>query len=468
MLKALRSFFHFLTYRWPPECISHTPAAERYRVEARREMALFLAVVAGVVWLAASAFGGAVPAGRIAMVEKSLWAKRGQAAADFAPSAEADDPVDKDKRAGLPAVRMKLWGGHDEITLTYRNAGKRVRVDATPSGKGKRFQVGSYLDYEPATRIDFPDGSSDVPESGGLITRLVLDKAPTGIKAGGTWTATFDLALPADAQAFYQGELTTFEIETMHATRPAWCVGSYAIYSADSRKLAHLVRPWVRDAKGKWAWATQKYDAGTLTVAVPSDWLLAAAYPVEVDPTFGYTSVGKSSAKFSEKEVAVTGTYSPASNGTTDSVSWYLQRNAAGDVCTFGVYLDKAGVSDARVVDTAEVTVSSAAGWNTSNTDSAAAVSSGSVYWVAIHTSVSQTVVWYDTTSGPIRYSGDTAYVAGAIPDPCPATTLASGYQYSAYVTYTATAASTVPLNILNRNVPFLPGGPKTPWRTGP
>lgn len=83
--------------------------------------------------------------------------------------------------------------------------------------------------------------------------------------------------------------------------RPVNVVGSYAVYSANrdgvyqTGKIAHIYRPLVTDANGNTVWGTMKIEGNTLTVTVDSKWLNKAVYPVKVDPTFGYTSIGGSS-----------------------------------------------------------------------------------------------------------------------------------------------------------------------------
>ncbi len=85
------------------------------------------------------------------------------------------------------------------------------------------------------------------------------------------------------------------------ASRPENVVGSYAVYSDKANglygtgKVAHIYRPLVTDAKGLMVWGVMSISGNVLTVTVDQAWLSKASYPVRVDPTFGYTSIGASS-----------------------------------------------------------------------------------------------------------------------------------------------------------------------------
>lgn len=66
----------------------------------------------------------------------------------------------------------------------------------------------------------------------------------------------------------------------------------------ETGKAFHIYRPEVWEIDNKEAtreWAELSYADGTLCVTVDQDFLDSANYPVRVDPTFGYTSVGGTS-----------------------------------------------------------------------------------------------------------------------------------------------------------------------------
>lgn len=150
----------------------------------------------------------------------------------------------------------------------------------------------------------YPLDPAEQMEDGGVEFEFTLNQKPDGnvfVFPIETRNLTFN----------YQPELTDEE-KAQGCERPENVVGSYAVYHAwrvpvhpteasaekyRTCKAFHIYRPRVTDADGKSVWATLQVDAehGTLTVTVDQDFLDTAAYPVVVDPTFGYTTMGGSS-----------------------------------------------------------------------------------------------------------------------------------------------------------------------------
>ena len=85
--------------------------------------------------------------------------------------------------------------------------------------------------------------------------------------------------------------------------RPENVIGSYAL-SGPHGKLFHLYRPHVVDADGNEVWGELQLDQDNQKIEVVVDplWLRDATYPVRIDPTIGYTSVGASSATFAANQ----------------------------------------------------------------------------------------------------------------------------------------------------------------------
>lgn len=86
-------------------------------------------------------------------------------------------------------------------------------------------------------------------------------------------------------------------------SRPEHIVGSYALYWSKSNnqyqtgKVGHIHRPRFHDALGRTAWGDLSIDPirKRLKIVGPEKWLARAAYPVILDPTIGYTSLGATS-----------------------------------------------------------------------------------------------------------------------------------------------------------------------------
>ena len=90
--------------------------------------------------------------------------------------------------------------------------------------------------------------------------------------------------------------------------RPSNVVGSYAVYhktrgnfhreeDADKYKTGkafHIYRPRAIDSNGNAVWCDLLIEENQLIIRLPEDFYNQASYPVKIDPTFGYTSVGGS------------------------------------------------------------------------------------------------------------------------------------------------------------------------------
>lgn len=127
-------------------------------------------------------------------------------------------------------------------------------------------------------------------------------------------------------------------------SRPENVVDSYAVYNQDGKtgnfskiggknyqtgKAFHIYRPQIIDVKGNKTWGRLRVDKlkGQLSVEVDKDWLASATYPVTVDPTFGYASIGASSISLNG---IIHGSYWAISDlGSPTSISAYIYVNGA-------------------------------------------------------------------------------------------------------------------------------------------
>ena len=90
--------------------------------------------------------------------------------------------------------------------------------------------------------------------------------------------------------------------------QPSRVLGSWAVYRPnDSGKAFHIYRPWAKDASGKKVWCELHIDTdehgnptdNVMTLTIPQEFLDNALYPVDVDPTFGYSTAGASTYSMS-------------------------------------------------------------------------------------------------------------------------------------------------------------------------
>jgi hypothetical protein len=77
--------------------------------------------------------------------------------------------------------------------------------------------------------------------------------------------------------------------------RPINVVNSYAVYDkVTDRKVLHIFRPKIIDSKLNEIWGTLLITKDNLQITIPQKFLDEAVYPVIIDPTFGYTTIGAS------------------------------------------------------------------------------------------------------------------------------------------------------------------------------
>nr|MBN2276852.1 hypothetical protein [candidate division Zixibacteria bacterium] len=125
-----------------------------------------------------------------------------------------------------------------------------------------------------------------------------------------TEVLSFDMI--SSGLCFFYQDSTQFSDDIM-CRGPDWVQGSYAVYHRSGRnnitvtdddenhtryyetgKAFHIRRPLAFDAHGDSAWCDLAVDTinNRFDIALPSDFMAAAVYPVTIDPTFGKSSMG--------------------------------------------------------------------------------------------------------------------------------------------------------------------------------
>ena len=154
--------------------------------------------------------------------------------------------------------------------------------------------------------------------------------------------------------------------------RPERVVGSYAVCHDSKRdnqyqtgKAFHIYRPQVIDASGAKAWATLNIDEqlGMMIVTLPEDFLDHATYPVVVDPTFGYTSIGASSAPASANTKTAC-RFQLTENGILSKITCYNSAVSGSGNVKGVIYNDSSGAPNAKQgSDSAAVSISTTPAW---------------------------------------------------------------------------------------------------------
>ena len=280
----------------------------------------------------------------------------------------------------------------------------------------------------------------------------------------------YQIAGAEDFDFFYQPELTPEEIAE-GVSRPENVVGSYAVYhktKANHRvgdtnyatgKAFHIYRPKAIDANGAEVWAELSYSEAILAVTVPQEWLEKAAYPVQVDPTFGYTTEGASNLPIasatSDQSQMLGNTFSLSESGTLTKITAAIATDHFANSDTVDTYVviyreDSAGLSTHDLVAAVESLEQTIITFNSSNwidfTASSESLSVDDYIFAAVANgedvaAVNNIILMLDTINTRNRYSesstGAGSYAARK-ENPWTETLTSGTRDYSIYATYTA------------------------------
>ena len=348
---------------------------------------------------------------------------------------------DAKQTAFLPQLKLLRW--NDEVNLSAR-----LMVD--PSG-GALTTPGNVIRWDKGIyRCEwYPQPDSQAHPEGGfefavtLLARPVSNRVPFSMQA-------------KNALFLYQPPLTLFERQRGNL-RPDNIVGSYAVYHVAppanvpggmlyrSGKVAHIYRPEAIAANGQRVWCDLSIDApaGLMTITVPRLFLDTAPYPILIDPTVGYTTLGASTDGTGDFILATSFTAPSAgdANPGTAFVGCKGELGVSELTVMMGAYTGGGANPNgkARLATASPITFTS----NVMAFRSSAITWTGitaTSYWLSINGDVNIEGIEtaYDT--------GDTTYFYGRVhandmPDPWGTNTGSFDAKVSVYVEYTAAAA---------------------------
>jgi len=257
-----------------------------------------------------------------------------------------------------------------------------------------------------------------------------------------------------DYDFFYQPPLTEDEIAE-GAERPEEIVGSYAVYHKELKnhrvgsenyatgKVMHIPRPQVwelNDEENTKEWAELSYEGGELCVTARQEFIDEAEYPVRIDPTFGYTSLGASETQIqADRHHGRIGTV--VGNGVIDSVSFGVRKDTNNRNFQGAVY--DSGLSLLSPQSGAVSITSTVMQFRTANISSGPTVSAGTYYAaVLVDAAATTNSVYRAYDAGGV--SGDSITTTGVYPtwrNPFATVTNETDI-FSIYATYTAAASS--------------------------
>lgn len=191
-----------------------------------------------------------------------------------------------------PHVRCKRWGEEGSFAL-------RLPDSSMSRGIRPTLDRGKIEWLDAVNKVGLRVYSLPVDEKfehGGLEFEILL----SGIPLAPTMALPFETT---GLNLHWQGPLTRAQkirgqvrpenvvnsIVAVHSTRSPFHFEPGAAAKYKTGKAWHLYRPEAIDANGVRHWVDWSLQAGQL-VLVFDDWFLAAAYPVAIDPTVGYTS----------------------------------------------------------------------------------------------------------------------------------------------------------------------------------
>lgn len=265
----------------------------------------------------------------------------------------------------------------------------------------------------------------------------------------------------------YQPELTPDEI-AMGCVRPAHIVGSWAVFANDdpvnrvggktykSGKVGHIPNSLMSDANGVTSRTNPQITdngdgTGRLVIRFDKQFLDNAAYPIRhaAGLTFGYNTIGSSSTGILwngsiSRQGGVRAT--PASGGTVDSITFYGYSFSGVSNTKATVWL----ASDGTVITNGVSPVVATTGttqWWTANYSSAPSITV-QAYFLGIVADDNNFQFYYDSETNGGHYHQDSGNFYTT-----PTTIGSNGgtnYKWSAYATYTETAAG--PANLKTAN----------------
>jgi len=251
----------------------------------------------------------------------------------------------------------------------------------------------------------------------------------------------------------YQPELTQDEIKR-GCKRPENVIGSYAVFHESkmhnfsnvqykSGKAFHIYRPLAVDSNDSTAWCALNIDEENelLTIEVPQDFIDNSVYPIKIDPTIGYTSIGGSTDGGSDHGCASRG----APSG--DSPSYNVSKITAYGETFFGTTGIKAciweddGASPYPVITNGvggTGTLTTSAAWHDLTYSTQPSITEGQTYLVGVVVQGFAGDIYYDTDSGNGGYDTNNNYSS---PDAFDIYFGDEDQKFSVYATYTEPGA---------------------------
>jgi hypothetical protein len=320
--------------------------------------------------------------------------------------------MDRKTLAGIGVAGTLVFGGVDASVLDEKPL---QRIDYIATEKVEVKQIDNVVETrfpwkdQEGIKVEYDLGSPTITErfndkrnrevitetvdfgDGGFKVDILLNEKPD------TNIFCYNIKGVENYDFFYQASLTPEEI-AQGSYRPPEIEGSYAVYHKSLKnhkigqenyatgKVMHIPRPQVWELNNEEAtkqWADLSFNEKTqqLCVTVDQKYLDNANYPVRVDPTFGYVTVGGTQTsvggikKYSN--IATT-----TNSGTIQSITQYTYINSGTAAIGSAIYGTTAGSPSTLLsTQTSTTTINTTQQWVT--TPISYTFASGEKIWLA-------------------------------------------------------------------------------------
>lgn len=332
----------------------------------------------------------------------------------------------KDSAKFVPNINMSFL--EDEFYFNLNRKEKTVKNDTSLSVTSDKAELGG------------DDTDIFYEKDGRLKWDIRFSSQPADLKL------TWEIKCSKGLEFYFQDELSEEE-KKEGCFRPDDIIGSYAVYCNKKHnkyktgKLFHIPRPFVIDSNGSTEWCVISIADGSLTITLPETFMDNAAYPVTLDPTFGYTSSGGSYGMIYPEYNNWGSLYNPhtaISGDILTQLHLYVRNTGTAVTIDLAAYTITSGHLDSRLSSAVSVSVSTGDMELRSSATISYAMAAGSTYGLAFGNGTGNTQSVYDDGTG---YS-ETSDGIGALPE-----TWSHGSFFnriwSIYATYTEGATTT-------------------------
>jgi len=407
------------------------------------------------------------PSGNLIQINYATPAKKQISLARFSNSKGLDAVIGNVSSSKFePHLKLNRWDGECSLSVWLPTDGLPSQSNVPDFVSGileQRVSDNAKVRFYPLPPTEYTEGEHTFiqNEEGGVEFEVILDSVPAsnvitfnietqGLKFYYQPPLTDELN-PADYDFINETHAIKDGVVVIH--RPENVVGSYAVYHATrtnmhrtkedaekykTGKAFHIYRPKIIDAIGNEIWGDLNIDEqnGTLTITIDQTWLDNGVYPVNVDPTFGYETVGGSDYLNSGDEMDGSLFTSPADAGSADSISMYVKAATGPPRYLKGVIVLHSNMNILTNGVGVEVKGNTTASWHTSDFSTSPDLS-GNTEYVLMGVFSGGFLFYYDTGETDQGHIDETNNYDSP-EDPTDATH--NNYKFSIYCTYTVEA----------------------------